>query len=235
VVAKDQNIKIDPEIALNISNKISKIDPDTEGYWPTLGNFVSVRSLGAKGNEKIQDCVDSPPKPSEIPTRMNDSSWSHFQIVPAVYENCRFTLDSERDDKALNALMTQKGSPLIAFKHCLISYNGGEVNLILAWSSTPMNASFVNRETGQVSEGPLNVSGRAIQFVDCQFDFSIRNIPPQTARKQFKCYWHRMATCSVCRGRSQPTAQQRKNRTLPIFQRSRRAAKSALAHSLEPL
>jgi hypothetical protein len=182
-IAKDQGIKMNPEVATSLSAKLLKINSNAPDYWPLLGNFVSVRSPERNLAEGLPDCVDSRPKPSEIPTSMSDSSsWSHFKIMPSIYTNCRFTLDSERDSQLL-ALVMKSGSPLIAFQHCVIVYKGGEVNLTFIWDKTPMVITFVNRITGQMSQLPARMTSPALQFIDCQLDFSIEKIPPPTGQK----------------------------------------------------
>lgn len=188
-VARLVNASVPQDVVDSIGSKLVASEIDAPSFWHVAGQLISYRSdiqhglpEPTKPKTSLPECVDSKPTPAEIAHRV--TSWNKpFEITPAIYENCHFTLDSGRDSAQLNDLMLHGNDPLIAFKNCLISYSGGEVNLTRAWDHTPMIVYLYNRETNQVTPVPTNMTMQAIQFVNCRFDFSIKQAPPPTGKK----------------------------------------------------
>jgi len=181
-VARIVHAKPAPEVVNAIGASLARSEITKSDYWMAAGDLISFRSelQSTLSNARdLPECMASKPKPAEIPPGNN---WKTFQIVPAIYDNCHFTLDSERDDQLLNSLMLNGKTPLVAFRHCLISYRGGEVNLTRVWKNTPMDISLINSDTGQVTHEIARMNATAIQFAACQFDFSIKSSPPATGQ-----------------------------------------------------
>ncbi len=181
--ARKDRIKVPPAVIEGLRSKLLASDSSAPDFWPTLSEFVSYRSslsyrasaaaapvpTMAYSMKKIPDCVDS------LPQSMRIESTSSFS--KGLYENCRFVLDSEAQDKKLNAILSGN-TPVIVFQHCLIEYHGGEINLILAWNKEPF--TFVIPGTGPqdpTTFTQLRLTGPAIDFQNCLFNFSFQNAP----------------------------------------------------------
>ena len=83
------------------------------------------------------------------------------------------TLDSTTDMAKINWLILHE-APFLTFRHCLIVYRGGPLNLIVELKSFPMMV--------QVGKRPPTVqtfSGRTLRFENCRFDFAFSSPPPQ--------------------------------------------------------
>jgi hypothetical protein len=117
----------------------------------------------------LPNCTDSDPKPAVIAEVPNPHA---FKFKGATYENCRVTLDSEKDDERINSFLNTR-FPTINFKNCLIVYRGGKIDLILAWNEH----SFTLQVEGNPPM-PSVFSGNTLAFEDCLFDFSVRGVPP---------------------------------------------------------
>jgi hypothetical protein len=100
-------------------------------------------------------------------------------MANAYYQNCRLTLDSARDDERINSLVRSK-FPTIEFRNCLIVYRGGEFALIL-WSH--VQAAPLHMLTANGKGAELNYDGPSLQFISCQFDFSVSNQVPQRGKE----------------------------------------------------
>jgi hypothetical protein len=173
--AKLQEVKIDSKLIELLSYKLSKSSSQGPVYWPTTAEFIGYRSVNLTSSwvrqASLPECTNSLPKPMtvksvESPTKMT--------VNRALYENCRFTLDSPEDDRILNTIL-QETAPLITFRKCVIDYGGGEIHLILAWNNV---VSRYHVNANPPGEGEVSFSGNALEFEDCLFDFSLGTSPP---------------------------------------------------------
>jgi hypothetical protein len=175
-VARTQGTKIDPSTVNHLAEKLLELKPRPDAFWQASAELVSFRSFNglnlkdqAIDTAKLPDCTDGLPTPMTI----TDVIGPHTaKISRAVYENCRFVLDSNKDDQRLNAILAEH-SPLITFRHCLIVYRGGPINLILAWKERPTTFSMED----DPRKFHVLLSDVAVEFVDCLLDFSLRNAP----------------------------------------------------------
>ena len=97
----------------------------------------------------------------------------------ALYQNCQITLDSERDDQRINALLLHGESIFITFSHCLVIYRGGRINLNIEWKNLK-NVHYAL--DGEMGKGTVNFSGNTLEFADCLFDFSIPSAPSERSQ-----------------------------------------------------
>jgi hypothetical protein len=173
---RKQRLNVSTKIINDLQQQLVATDTNSVGFWPTTGEFINLRSDQGKGSllSALPSCTDYPPTPMKITGVLNPNAATFSR---GTYENCRFTLDFEKDDQRLNAFL-KNGIPLITFKHCLIVYGGGAVNLILAWNNDKSSLSI-----GKQPPTNLTLSGNALEFEDCQFLFSIKNTPPLTGQE----------------------------------------------------
>jgi hypothetical protein len=64
------------------------------------------------------------------------------------------------------------------FKNCLVIYRGGPINLILAWKGELAPISI----GGKPSVG-VSLSGNALEFEKCLFQFTVQGVPSPTGRE----------------------------------------------------
>lgn len=96
----------------------------------------------------------------------------------AHYDSCKITLDSPHDNAVLNDLILHFNT-LIVFKHCLVIYRGGPVNLIIRLQNYPVTVIAPSHPQGV----PTVVSGSTITFQDCLFQLDITASPPPIGAK----------------------------------------------------
>lgn len=173
-VARNQDIRVSPALVDRVSKKLLGVQPRTPEFWAVSANLLSYKSLNDQTRKlltaELPNCTDSQPVPMRIVEVPNPNT---AKFSRGIYENCRFTLDSEQDNQRLNATLSNQ-VPLITFKHCLIVYRGGPVNLIIAWK----NRQSELRIEGEDKTRPLSLSGNALEFENCLFVFSVQGEPP---------------------------------------------------------
>ncbi|MGB8782378.1 MAG: hypothetical protein WCD02_04625, partial [Terriglobales bacterium] len=178
--AKQQNVKVSPKVIGDLQDKLTA-SVNAPDFWPVAAEFISYRSFNNtswSAPPNLPTCTDSEPSESTV----SILSPTQATINPGVYENCRFTVDSPQEDARLNEII-QKRMAVVIFRHCVIVYRGGPINLVLAfnkynvpWSAEP--------EKGRAMGGTVNISVRdAVQFRDCLFDFVLHNEPPKAGQE----------------------------------------------------
>jgi hypothetical protein len=176
-VARDQNVTVSPHITADIGSKLLQIHSQSPGYWPTTAGFITYRSLHSDGGtvSPLPECTDAEPhgfRVSEV-----DSNGAVTKVDSAYYENCRFTIDSPKDDERFNSFISSK-YPAIEFRHCLIVYRGGPFTLF-----THIKAdNLPTKSSGHGQGATLSFHGPTMKFVNCRFDFSSPNEPPAKAK-----------------------------------------------------
>lgn len=182
--ARKKDVRVSPAVIEDLRSKLLATSSSTPEFWPTVSEFVSYRSLVASElpeqarklrTEEIRTCTDSLPQPMRLKEVLSPQ---RAITTRGVYENCRFVLDSPEQDATLNAILKGNTS-LITFRNCLIEYHGGDINLILAWDKEPFTMTL----EGRGSEDPNRIihptlSGPAIEFENCVFNFSFQTAPP---------------------------------------------------------
>lgn len=127
---RKQKLKVSPKIIRDLQRQLTATDADaTPSFWSAASEFISYRSFNSASwnpPPSLPTCTDSSPAPSTVsilsPTKMT--------INPGVYENCTFTIDSPKDDARLNEII-QHRLAVIIFRHCVIVYRGGSINLVI--------------------------------------------------------------------------------------------------------
>ena len=179
--AQSQGITTDRESLANATNALLAVKDRSADFWNAsvaLLNYRSFNSLPDQAERlsqpNIPNCTDKAPHPFTV-TGVGPIG-NVTQIASAFYEDCRFTIDSERDDERINATI-KNGLPVIEFRHCLIVYSGGPFTLI-TWIRFN-NAKF-NSLQGHGSGGSFNYNGPTLNFSNCLFNFStVKQVPPK--------------------------------------------------------
>jgi hypothetical protein len=176
-IAKKESVKVDMHTIGVLQKKLVDTDSSASDFWPTVSTFVSYRSeiqsTPLSGN--IPNCTDSLPSLNKV-SSIRDLH--EIDIAGGVYENCRVTLDSVQDQEKINSLLKNRNM-LIIFKHCLVAYRGGNINLIVGWKNHHAKIGI-----GDVKV-PVDavMNGNAISFEDCIFDFVFSSAPPSNGRE----------------------------------------------------
>jgi len=181
-VAKEQGVKVNPDLLRRMSDKLLQIKPRDKEFWPFTGELVSYRSFNqSRGGTQqlltssLPRCTDAPPTPAKVTSVLSSTTAT---LSVAMYENCQITLDSSQDDERINATLTNF-FPFLTFRHCVISYFGGPVNLILDWKDPSQTTFHLEGHPPMRTK----ISGNTLQFEECLFSFSIQGVPPTTGQQ----------------------------------------------------
>lgn len=181
--AKKQHIRIAPKVVMDIQQKLVATDVHTQGFWPAAAELISYRSqitfpdTANLLDRKIPDCTDSEPFPAKTVGATPPGGVG--KLSNAYYQNCRFTLDSPKDDAALNEIILHD-YPAVEFRHCLIVYKGGTVSLIVFSRRDNVPLESLSGEFGPGVTATYH--GPSIIFQDCLFNFSATNQVPQNGQ-----------------------------------------------------
>lgn len=180
--ATKQRRRVPSETIDALQTKLLTTDSNAPSFWPAAAEFISYRSFNDASwtpVANLRKCTDSPPSP---PTIKEVQSPTKMTLNPGVYENCQFTLDSPEDNQRLNEFLLH--TLQIRFKHCLIIYRGGQINLILAFNK--LKAAY-QVDAPPPASGMLEVTNdHTLEFQECLFDFSFRNTPPEQGQEMTK-------------------------------------------------
>ena len=184
--ARKDRINVSSAVVEELTSKLLASNSAAPDFWPTLSEFVSYRStlsydaaatpvrpIGQYSFARVPDCIDSLPQPMKI------TSTSGF--TKGFYENCRLVLDSEEQNKKLNAILSGN-TPAIMFQNCLIEYHGGDIKLILAWNKQPFTFMVPQGDKSPPHVYHLNLTGPAIDFQNCLFNFTFQTAPPSNGQ-----------------------------------------------------
>jgi hypothetical protein len=109
--ARKDRISVPPAVIEGLRSKLLASNSAAPDFWPTLSEFVSYRSAlshhaaaaaSAQPTEKmysfatLPDCTDSLPKPMTIKEVLSPHEATQNR---GLYENCRFVLDSAKQDQ----------------------------------------------------------------------------------------------------------------------------------------
>jgi hypothetical protein len=170
-IAKKEQVPVAPKIVSQLQSNFLSANQDSPDFWPTVSEFISYRSESAvpplKAN--LPHCTDGEPSRSEV-TAVRPNS---VDFSARVYQDCVVTLDSTADMAKINWLILHD-APFLTFRHCLIVYRGGPLDLIVEVTNLPAMV--------QVGKKPpilTTFSGRTLHFDNCRFDFAFSSPPPR--------------------------------------------------------
>ncbi len=182
--ARKEKIKI-PSAAINeIGDKLLTAK-DAPSFWPTAGEFITYRSqISLQDYEQLlrpdlPNCVDKPPIPMKI-TMDAAAEMAHKEDVernrgtrftPALYENCRFTLDSPQEVASIPEL-GQGRSYILTFRRCQIVYRGGPIRIFVPRPHPTAITGY-----GPTRSDVFLIQGQTITFERCLFLFDIKSRP----------------------------------------------------------
>jgi hypothetical protein len=183
--AKQQNIKASPTVMDDLGKKLAASVAAPQ-FWPAAADFINYRSqISILDYQQLMrpdlpNCVDKPPEPmkmtmdaeTEMASRFDlaaNSKGTHF--TPALYENCRFTLDAPAEQSGIPEF-EHRSSFVLTFRRCQIVYHGGPITLLTPHPRpTPMNGY------GPTRSDVFMIVGQTIKFENCLFAFSITAAP----------------------------------------------------------
>lgn len=175
---RQRDAEVQRPVLASLSENLGKISPDVPNYWNAIFEFVNYKSFNAAPpntrsllSENLPNCTDTPLPPLTVSKVLSPTQ---FQAEAPAYENCRVTLDSEKDDEAINKVLDSE-TPFITFKHCLVVYRGGPVNLIYYLPSK--EGTTVMKGPNRRNTTKSKITGKSIRFEDCLLDFSAPSAP----------------------------------------------------------
>ncbi len=179
--ARQKNIKVSTQVIGDLQGKLDA-SVDAPGYWPAVAEFISYRSVNntawvAPGN--LPRCTDSPPSHATVKEILHQGNPTVISLSPGVYKNCRFDLDSPQEDEILNSFLLGS-TPIISFKHCVIGYRGGAINILIALDEHDAPIGFPGTDMKGTGHAIIN---NTLEFDDCLFDIAFQNAPPRQGQK----------------------------------------------------
>jgi hypothetical protein len=134
-IAKKERLPVSPKVVSELQSNFLSANQGSPDFWPTVSEFISYRSDSTvpplKAN--LPNCTDGEPSRSNVAAVRPRS----VDISVRAYEDCLVTLDSVTDVAKINWLILHDG-PFLTFKHCLIVYRGGPLNLIVELKDYPV-------------------------------------------------------------------------------------------------
>jgi hypothetical protein len=182
--AQQQKVKVDHKVVSDLQHKLNA-SVDAPDFWPTAAQFISYRSQTSVQDYQdltrpdLPNCVDKPP----VPMKMTMDAETEKGLVgepikpggthqfPALYENCRFTLDSPEETSMIPELGEGR-SYVLKFRRCRIIYHGGPITLLTAHPHPTAITAY-----GPTRSDVFIIVGQTIIFDDCLFQFNI-TAPP---------------------------------------------------------
>ena len=185
-IARDQHIQPKPSALEVLGKKLSTLDNTAPSFWPTAGQLINYRSeilvpdIQELMRSDLPNCVDKPPIPmkitmdakAEMARKEDVEANKGTQFTPALYENCRFTLDSPPEVASIPEL-AQGRSYKLTFRRCQIVYHGGPIRIFVP---RPKPTSITGY--GPTRSDVFVILGQTITFEQCLFLFDIKAQPP---------------------------------------------------------
>jgi hypothetical protein len=188
--AKQQNVKVSSAIINDLQGKLRE-SADAPSFWPTAAEFISYRSqvnaidFQTLSRPDMPDCTDHPPTPMEYrmtseeehstKEETNRIGLDSSRFTPAIYENCRFVLDSPEEAERFPLLGKSFN---LEFKNCQIIYNGGPIAIL---TPNPRFSAFNGK--GPTRSDLFIMKGQALRFENCLFLFTIKVVPPKEGQQ----------------------------------------------------
>jgi hypothetical protein len=193
--ATRDKVKVAPRVVEDLQTKLTA-SANAPSFWPAAADFISYRSQIVSHDVQslmaaaLPNCTDRAPTPLELvvsdeeakygkagdvanlPDLLNETDKNKTHIVPAVYKDCRFTLDSPEEAARIPNLGEQR-SYVLTFRHCQIVYRGGAVTLLTPHPK-PTTITGKSRERSDV----YLFVGQIVHFENCLFVFAIHSTPP---------------------------------------------------------
>jgi hypothetical protein len=175
--AKKDNLKVGAQTIDALQKRLLDTSTNASDFWPAVSSFVSYRSQiqSTPLTANPPDCTDSLPTPNKVSAVTSPQT---IEVSGGIYQNCRITLDSVQDQEKINEVLMHRNA-LITFKHCLVVYRGGNINLIVGWKN---RHTKITLDDGTPPRYGI-VNGNAISFEDCIFDFVVSVTPPYNGRE----------------------------------------------------
>ena len=178
-LARTQTVKIPDDVLGDIDQKLMATDSNTPHYWPVVAELINYRSVSVspweQSKSELPNCVDLPFTP-----QVRVDSATQMTMLPYVFTNCQFTLDSELDQTVFNEHV-KSGTPIV-FRHCVIKYHGGTILLTesVHAKNVPLDSYPPPGSNREAIHAKVNINGdNLLRFIDCHFSFILDNPPKQ--------------------------------------------------------
>jgi polyhydroxyalkanoate synthesis regulator phasin len=159
-VARRQKVPIEMKTVQTIEQKLRSLPSRTDQFWQVSADLISYRSLvygldySSTWTAPMPKCADIEPHPSTLGEAVGPGEQT-VKVNPAYYENCRVQLDSAEENEKISSYAKRYVG--LTFRHCLVIYRGGPVNIRLGLG--------------------------ALTFENCLLDLSIYRTPPVSGQK----------------------------------------------------
>jgi hypothetical protein len=196
--ANQQEVKVAPSVIGNLQHKLIAAGDNAPGFWPATAEFISYRSFNTVNGTfpvNLPTCTDRKPLPMEVfigqseerTRKLNEEfpqlsdeaegTKSEIKVLSALYQDCRFTLDSPEETARIPDL-GQGRSYVVTFRHCQIVYHGGQVTLL-----TPHPGLTAITGKSATRSDVLIMSGQTVRFENCLFVFLMSSQPPSEGQQ----------------------------------------------------
>jgi len=113
---------------------------------------------------------------ANVPDLLNETDKNKTHMVPAVYKDCRFTLDSPEETARIPNLGEGR-SYVLTFRHCQIVYRGGQITLL-----TPNPGPLPVTGKSHMRSDVYIITGQTVHLENCLFAFVMNFQPPKEGR-----------------------------------------------------
>lgn len=196
--AKQQEVKVTPNVIGDLQQKLIAAGDNAPGFWPATAEFISYRSFNTVNGTfpaNLPNCTDHKPMPMEVfigqseerTRKLNEEfpqlsdeaegTKSEFKVLSALYQDCRFTLDSPEETARIPDL-GQGRSYVVTFRHCQIVYHGGQVTLL-----TPHPGLTAITGKSATRSDVIVMLGQTVRFENCLFFFLLNSQPPSEGQQ----------------------------------------------------
>jgi hypothetical protein len=165
-VARSQKAAVSSQAIAQIGKKLSAAQTETSGYWTAASEFITYRSQVAQSvinTRQLPSCIlQGITRHTTAP--MNSGTNVTVPVGPVEYHYCSIALDAPEGMSLLGRALSWGN---VIFDHCVISYNGGSINIV------PVQI---------IENSPPKLIGQQIEFADCYFAVSLKSLPPPTGK-----------------------------------------------------
>ena len=190
-LATAENIHLNSKLMVSYGKQIASISEEpaaSDAVWPAAAELINYRSQSASPDwssltqSNLPNCTDHDP----VPAIVTSNTEHEIRVRNPYYENCRFTLDSPTDDAKVNSFL-QNISLFLHFRHCLIIYKGGNINLLVAIRNRTSIMQLINPDgSRRAISTPFEYSGPTLSFENCVFRWETGSPPPPEGKRLTK-------------------------------------------------
>lgn len=130
---REQKTPVSKGVIAEVQEKLAATSTNAPGYWPAASEFINFREAAYHMDQSsmayLPRCADTRIHSATVAETAPPGS-TLIKINPPYYQDCQIQLDSAEQAQRIAAANTSPIDRMIAFKHCLVTYSGGSVELL---------------------------------------------------------------------------------------------------------